>query len=499
MEEERRRQEAEALERQFRESLLLSIRYEAQDLEQSLLDVTHGQYVKLDDTQGREEQAIISAFEFSMKDQLLKADGMEKKVASNTEQKLKAIETTYEDKRRTLRSDHEAQEDETFMQIQLFLRGKPNKEAREERMLAELRQQQASDVQKLEHDLERESGLIRTTAEREAELLKRATETSGARLRSKRQLDMSTLAVQTRVARHWFCLISTRRAKLVEMHNQLMLDEFERGVEPIGLTREIARTIQPLPVIADLVSDDASATGFETLQSNPAGTIARRSPAPSSNDSSLPSLSSWYTTSSDDSFVSTIEHGSSDNYTVLTPQQSLGSMNHSELPAPLATRIPSNGPAFIANKNGESSKPVELPIHFDGIAAPPTPPDTPPHLFTTRPPVPRVPVPSTELYNPNSAYSAPRPKKRSPFGGSHWSSAFDNPVPIEEKHKGRGKQKEIERLSGTSNETGMTAAGDSAKAKEGRKGSRWQFWRKEELTPEEMRDRLSSLRIGDAF
>lgn len=529
-EEERRRQEAEALERELRDALEISIHLEAQGLLDSLIDAIQGQYTRLDDRQGEQEQAIVSAIEAGQREHRERWGSLSEKTTAALEQKLDGINKAHDKAMQSLLAEQEQQEDEMFLQIQLHLRGKPNREAREQRLTTELQKKQELEKSKLEETLERDLGVSRKSAEREAELLKRAADLKLSKAQSECERKMAQLVTEVRVERHWFDLISRRRAEMVREHIRLIQEELKQGLEPVGLLHNMATAVQPLPESSGLVSTgkmeaadvaDQLTSWFsadDSVQQTPVELEAPwHSPLDERTRSPPASLSS-YTTTSNYSFVSAQQLEES----AISPATNTSTVD-ADLPEALQIHIPGpnppscnqttssldivprNGPAFVAAKAGESSKPLD--INVPPVTIPPTPPETlrpgptvaprrklfaggaTYHSMYAPAPGPAPAVTSAPSSAPTT--SAPR---TTPTAQHAWS--FYGPLP---PGKAKAKTKEKEKapsLASVESRPSVTSEEGTMKTK---KASRWPFRRKGELTPEQIRERMGKLRVGDAF
>ncbi|ETN38037.1 uncharacterized protein HMPREF1541_07660 [Cyphellophora europaea CBS 101466] len=515
--ERRRRQEAEALERELRETLELSIRLENENLVQALTDTIHHQHVSLDDHQGQQEQTLVSSYKDFKTEHASRETKLAANIATALEKKLAIINATHDAALQKLAMEHEAQEDDLFMQIQVHLRGKPNKEAREQRMQEELLRQHRTEEASLEEALDRDVKEARDSADQETELLRRAMIIKLERARTQFHHDMARLVAKVAAERKWFFVVSERRVLMATEHTRIVYEELKKGVEPVGLSEDMASAIQPLPSLQVLPTELES---YSSLQHTP---VELEAPSSFSSDNrGPPSSGSSYTTTSNYSFVSVEECKADNTTTPATPAVSIPIIRRPmpRNPTPPSPSFPRNGPAFVATKPGESSKPVKF-THIPDVARPPTPPDTP---YQRSPLMPsRWPLPEASPYTTNprtlppplaaaQPYAPTTKPTRSAAPEPHaWS--YYNPLPpskskTQDKGKTKDKAKKIETpippsqawnvtpsISSDGSSSLSLASGPEAKA---RKASRWPF-RSKKLTDEEIKDRLRNLKIGDAL
>lgn len=458
------------------------MRLEAQSIEKSLVDIMHGQHQRMDEQQGGREMSIISSFKRSQEEHQSKDTNMKRKAATNLEKKLEKIKNAYEDEKVKMLAEHEQHEDDMFIQIQLHLRGKPNKEAREQRLHAELCLQQASQTSNLDQENERMLRVARSSAEREAEILSCAMQTKAARMRSQYDNNIAQLVEEVGIERHWFHLVTARRVEMVKEHNRLVIEEFTRGVEPIGLTQSLAHAIQPLPeptwlgldcsaasVASGQTDSDLIATS-DSLQQTP---IELEAPWPL--PLRVPNCSPPSSRSSHHSFVSVREHVDTTEEIDAVLQQATTSLSTpssrglraprppTPQPAPSGMeRRPRNEAFNVTSKPNEFTRALHAPLHPPTrTATPPTPLQAPqrqrdPTIASRRPIVPIGPAPP-----------APPPPRAptAPLAPQAWS--FYGPLP-----PGRPKvaRKEKQRDA---------TAGEGLRPE--KKVSRWPFRRREEL------------------
>ncbi|RMZ91818.1 hypothetical protein DV736_g948, partial [Chaetothyriales sp. CBS 134916] len=247
-EEQQRQRDEEEAERQLHEALRLSVEEEAEAILQALKDVIYHQHLSLDDRQRHQEQLLHDQFEKQKGSQAVGAKQLQTNIDHNIVKRKERLKAKQDSELQALARKHQFQEDDIFLQIQLYLQGKPNREIREKRMFEELAkcQEDACQSLKVKHQTELEK--FEKTADMEIEGIMRSH-------RSRERLDEEQHRRKLKKLRHawateriWFVKVQTRRKEMVHEHSKLVLQAFNAGQDTVGLTEELAGQILPLPL-----------------------------------------------------------------------------------------------------------------------------------------------------------------------------------------------------------------------------------------------------------
>ncbi|RMD42104.1 hypothetical protein DV735_g3034, partial [Chaetothyriales sp. CBS 134920] len=263
-EEQQRRQEEEEAERQLREALRISLQEEINAVVQALKDTIVHQHLSLDDRQRRQEKELRDQIQQHKASKSAGPSQVQLNIDQNIAKRKGKLKASHDSELQELEWKQQFEQDDVFLQIQLYLKDKPNREVREKRMYEELAksQEDARRSLKEKHQTEREK--LEQTASMELEGILRSRR-SRQRLdeeQHRRKLDKLRHAVAAE--RTWFTTVQTRRRDMVQEHNKLVLQAFNDRVDIVGLTDELAAHVSPLPSQA-LRDDD----GTSSVQNTP--------------------------------------------------------------------------------------------------------------------------------------------------------------------------------------------------------------------------------------
>ncbi len=247
-EEAAREREREEAERQLRDVLKLSMQEETETLMTALTELYHAQHIALDDRQGADEQQMIGTFDRNSEILTKNAEMLLANMQKNVNRRIDQLKARHSQEARELTDKQEEQEDDLFLQIQTHLKGRPNREQRERRLLEGMRREQDEDTQRLQRKHEDELKALEAVAVMETEGLRRSGDVR--RKKAKKDFDRGIERLLNTVAvdRRWFEVVWERRIGMMKEHGRMMICGFEGGREPLGLTEEQAMTIMPLPI-----------------------------------------------------------------------------------------------------------------------------------------------------------------------------------------------------------------------------------------------------------
>ena len=251
-----REHERRMAELQLRDILRLSIQEDGETLTEALKELLHAQHIALDDRQGADEQRLLAGFDNSAGILIKNAELLQENMQKNVNRRIDQLELKQEQETIELAQKQEEQEDDLFLQIQTHLKGKPNREAREKRLLEGMRKEQEEAIEQIRRKHEDELKTLEGVAAMEVEGLKRSSDLRRKKAKRDFDRDMQQLLKIAAIDRRWFEVVWERRIEMVQEHGRMMVCEFEGGREPLGLTEEQAKTIMPLPVTTNITKQD---------------------------------------------------------------------------------------------------------------------------------------------------------------------------------------------------------------------------------------------------
>jgi hypothetical protein len=423
IEEERRRRQERADAEQLRQALALSVKLEADELEDTMMKIIHLQHVALDDKHGHAEQKLLSAFDTIKREQENKQIMLLPNKRMAAESRVESIRRQHEMEKKELAAQHKKQRAEHSSAISIQISRNPFRAAWAARQEDDLLMIQRVQTHDLEVKHNRALHVAESSSERELGLIERAIEKQMLRAKVDHDKRMGQLIAAASIERQWYLTVSERRLAMVAEHVRLMSEALSRGRDPVGLTAERAANVLP---ITALQKRELSLHSFHSSKPLSPGELSGF-PWNSSPELQQPSGQAM---SGDNQRV---EHRSDPTALSERALNTYPNFSHPltgpgqfSLPARRAfvqTRphvrqltppdpdqgIPRNGPAFIATKRGEPSsrKPQIDLAEIPDIAMPPTPPDSPllsPRIINV---VQRKPLPPHMRENSNALTSMP--------------------------------------------------------------------------------------------
>ena len=234
-EEEAERKRVEAIESSIEERnvSLAKMMTELVEIQQMALISRH-ESTELDIRAGSEERQISRKEDYEFKKQ---------KLLANVERRSKLLKQKHDTEAYGTTSRHEEEEDNMFMQVQMHLRGKPNREAREKAMLGSLTTSHTDELARLSDRQATEYAEFRDAAKMEANGLEHGHRAKIERDEKRTDAQIAKLDREITVERHWFEAVTRRRYALLEdlrqdqlstMGESSLLEEWEALPFPVA-------------------------------------------------------------------------------------------------------------------------------------------------------------------------------------------------------------------------------------------------------------------------
>ena len=259
-EERRRREEEERIER-HNHAVITSIDARHASLTKILTQTNELQQHAINERHSEEAIQLL----VSQKQSLEKLEGdssclmdMLDKNMSVREERMNKIHTESLAKTKV---DHEEQEDETFISLQIHLRGKPNRAARMEIMMGKLRDEHTVELAGMERRHAEEKKRFQERCIIEKQALKTGLDVrrdveAAAEESAKREMIDRVLA-----DRWWVEEAATRRLELLENWKQITLEKGEIVEE---ISEDIAISLPAVKLNGELLEDSESEQGAES-------------------------------------------------------------------------------------------------------------------------------------------------------------------------------------------------------------------------------------------
>jgi hypothetical protein len=258
-EEEERRVEEARLERLLRQTLRDSVLESCRALQQAWASVRSTELHSLDSRHVASEQQHATAQADALVEQTRQSEEAFRAMDDNIARRKSTMEERHRAELAAFTSDQHSLEDEVFLQVQLHLRGKPDKGTREQRLQELLQQHRLAAHREFLTRQRRESRRLEADAKMERQGLSLANESAMASIEQIFRMNYEKLATAVAADRKWFNLLLERRQNMIDADRRLMLEALDAGQDPSGLTRETAATIGPfLNDTADLSTVTAS-------------------------------------------------------------------------------------------------------------------------------------------------------------------------------------------------------------------------------------------------
>ena len=150
LEEERRRQEEEERAQRHRHAVLLSVHARHQTLKMVLSQINSSQQSNLNKRHSDSATSHLTSTQAALDSFHEDSARLTEMLDSSISARVERMHASYTTAIEKVKTEHDQQEDETFISLQVHLRGKPNRESRTEVMMAKLRESQAAELIEME-------------------------------------------------------------------------------------------------------------------------------------------------------------------------------------------------------------------------------------------------------------------------------------------------------------------------------------------------------------
>ncbi|KIW69320.1 hypothetical protein PV04_05202 [Phialophora macrospora] len=249
-EQEAMRAEEARLEQHLQRILRLSVEESCGRLEHAWNETRLSQMYSLDNRHMAAERHHIQSRDEAMIQQTRENERTFQRMESNIKKRMSDEQERHTLESANFTSEQQNLEDDMFLEIQLHLRGKQDRETRERRLQARFQEQRWERHQQLLAKHELETQTLRTHAKMERQGLELANNSKMYKIEHNSRTAMENLSRDVVADRAWFDFLNQRRQNMVAAHRRLMLEALEGGQEPVGLTEEVAMTVGPF--IADV-------------------------------------------------------------------------------------------------------------------------------------------------------------------------------------------------------------------------------------------------------
>lgn len=264
LEEIAKREAEEEAERLFRRTLIESSEEECQTLMRTLMQIINFQHAALMSNHEAEEHSWLQGKEMQQALALEESSMMASWLEENISKRTQTLHNKQREEWERLLRQGEEEEDDMFMQMHMYLRDKPNREQREKRMRDTFHQQQQEKQEALRKKHEEERRKLELSTYYENEGFQRAQNNRLDPSDEQFQASLQQLGRQNGCDRRWFQFVNTRRIGMVKEHKRLVLAQLEAEDDPVGLTEEQARNIEPtLPTMKDGQPESTELIHFE--------------------------------------------------------------------------------------------------------------------------------------------------------------------------------------------------------------------------------------------
>jgi hypothetical protein len=222
-EEEQRRKDEEAAERKKIEVIKSSIEERTSTLAKMLVELVQFQQMALISRHEDMTQNIKKDSDTRLARKEKDYESQKQKLMTNIEKRSKLLKQKHDAETYTTTSRHEEEEDAMFMQVQLHLRGKPNRETREKTMVEGLTRSHKDELARLIGRQTGESIDLREVATMEAKGLEHGHRAQFEEIKNMTEVKIADLDRAIMAERHRFEAVTHRRhALLEEMRKDLL-------------------------------------------------------------------------------------------------------------------------------------------------------------------------------------------------------------------------------------------------------------------------------------
>ncbi|KAK5060992.1 hypothetical protein LTR84_007533 [Exophiala bonariae] len=247
-EEERKRLEKEKEEIECRRVLRISVDEQIELLRTAFAELRQSQQHTLDSRHLLAEQTHAEACEVETTRQKQRSKDLVTKMEANIERRTASIGEKRQSILTAFEKESEQTEDDMFLQIQLHLQGKPNKDAREQRLRDELVKQRDQKLEAIDKRFVSEIAALNQNATMEIGILERTAESRLAEIKARYEHEFRDMLANVTTDRAWYDYLLERRQNMLLENSRLMLEAIDNHQEVVGLTEDIAMTIGPFAV-----------------------------------------------------------------------------------------------------------------------------------------------------------------------------------------------------------------------------------------------------------
>ncbi|KAF7509194.1 hypothetical protein GJ744_008254 [Endocarpon pusillum] len=237
LEAQKRRIEQEEATRRREQAIRKSITERFDYLQGALLEIQQFQQSSLISRHNSEITTMTEEAEKERAAQKAQSDSLHMKLDSNSTLRRNILQSAHMAAVSKLTSEHEAEEDDTFLSMQTHLRGKPNRESRLNTVLDKLRQRQKVEMDRLVGSQKAETTRLAENVAVEGKALVLGYDVESMIQKHKFRESSTRLEKRVRAERKWFEVIAERR--------QVMMQELQRrlwedsGLDPVSAARTV--------------------------------------------------------------------------------------------------------------------------------------------------------------------------------------------------------------------------------------------------------------------
>lgn len=247
-EEERKRAEKEAEEKEYRRVLRISVDEQIEALRNAFRELMRSQQQALDNKHLLAEQAQKRAHEEETINQRKANLDLVAKMEANIKRRTDSIREKQKSELTAFKREQEQAEDDMFLQIQLHLQGKPNKDLREQRLRDELTKQREQKLEAINKRFGSQLEALKQNAAMELNILKQTSEGRLAEIEARYDHELRSLTFTVTTDRAWFDYLLERRQNMISANTRLMLEAVDSNQNVVGLTEDGAMKIGPFAI-----------------------------------------------------------------------------------------------------------------------------------------------------------------------------------------------------------------------------------------------------------
>ncbi len=219
---EKRRKEEEEAERNRIEAIKFSIEGRGTFLVTILKELVQIQQLALISRHESSEQEARTTLEEQQNMNRAEYEFFKQKMLANMKKRSKSLKDKHDTEVKIMTARHQNNEDSMFLDIQLFYKGRPNREARERTMFESLARSHKEELAALTERHQYESYILKRNAAIEGKGLQHGYSSKEQSAKSKLESQKATLERKIAFERKWFEVVTNRRFELLQ---ELHLDQ----------------------------------------------------------------------------------------------------------------------------------------------------------------------------------------------------------------------------------------------------------------------------------